>query len=121
MQVGPEICHVDRCPHGCTSETGCRGTVSLLNAARAVVERWDTPLWKDAPHTGNYIHSLRQSVALIDGRLAAPPSPPPAGPAAVPPQAPKFPTMLRKMWSGREVQAWIDQHWPAAATRKASE
>jgi hypothetical protein len=21
-----------------------------------------------------------------------------------------FPTMLRKMWSGREVQAWLDEH-----------
>jgi hypothetical protein len=27
--------------------------------------------------------------------------------------APRFPTMLRKMWSGGEVQAWIDRHWPA--------
>jgi hypothetical protein len=26
--------------------------------------------------------------------------------------APRFPTMLRKMWTGREVQAWIDEHWP---------
>lgn len=22
----------------------------------------------------------------------------------------KFPTMLRKMWSGGEVQAWLDEH-----------
>ncbi len=27
-------------------------------------------------------------------------------------EPPKFPTMLRKMWSGGEVQAWIDEHWP---------
>jgi hypothetical protein len=26
-------------------------------------------------------------------------------------QAPRFPTMLRKMWSGAEVQAWIDENW----------
>ena len=24
---------------------------------------------------------------------------------------PRFPTMLRKMWSGGEVQAWIDENW----------
>ncbi len=24
---------------------------------------------------------------------------------------PRFPTMLRKMWSGAEVQAWIDDEW----------
>lgn len=28
-------------------------------------------------------------------------------------EKPRFPTMLRKMWSGREVQAWIDANWPA--------
>lgn len=27
------------------------------------------------------------------------------------PGPPRFPVMLRKMWSGGEVQAWIDQHW----------
>ncbi len=26
-------------------------------------------------------------------------------------QPPRFPTMLRKMWSGGEVQAWIDENW----------
>lgn len=26
------------------------------------------------------------------------------------PQIPKFPTMLRKMWSGAEVQQWIDEN-----------
>lgn len=36
-------------------------------------------------------------------------------PAQPEPAAPRFPTMLRKMWSGGEVQAWIDEHWPAAA------
>ena len=24
---------------------------------------------------------------------------------------PRFPTMLRKMWSGSEVQKWIDENW----------
>lgn len=24
---------------------------------------------------------------------------------------PRFPTMLRRMWSGGEVQRWLDDHW----------
>lgn len=30
-----------------------------------------------------------------------------------PPQSkpPQFPTMLRKMWSGSEVQDWINENW----------
>ena len=32
---------------------------------------------------------------------------------------PRFPTMLRKMWSGGEVQDWINEHWqyPACSGR----
>jgi hypothetical protein len=30
----------------------------------------------------------------------------------VPPPPPVFPTMLRKMWSGDEVQKWINANWP---------
>lgn len=26
-------------------------------------------------------------------------------------QPPQFPVALRKMWSGAEVQAWIDENW----------
>lgn len=26
-------------------------------------------------------------------------------------EPPKFPTMLRKMWSGGEVQQWINENW----------
>jgi hypothetical protein len=29
---------------------------------------------------------------------------------AHPPKRVVFPTMLRKMWSGAEVQAWLDEH-----------
>lgn len=35
----------------------------LLSAAEAVVARWDTPLWKDAPATAEYIHGLRAAIA----------------------------------------------------------
>lgn len=34
-------------------------------------------------------------------------------------QPPRFPTMLRKMWSGGEVQQWLDENWPASATPAA--
>lgn len=33
-------------------------------------------------------------------------------------ERPRFPTMLRKMWSGGEVQAWIDAHWPVDVKEK---
>ena len=35
----------------------------LRKAAQALVDRWDTPLWKDAPHTGQYIDALRAALA----------------------------------------------------------
>jgi len=34
----------------------------LQSAAMAVVERWDSPLWKDSPHTGEFIARLRKAV-----------------------------------------------------------
>ena len=34
-------------------------TMTLREAAQAVVDRWDTPLWKDAPATAEYINRLR--------------------------------------------------------------
>jgi hypothetical protein len=36
----------------------------LRAAAQAVVDRWDTPLWKDASATANYINALRMALAL---------------------------------------------------------
>jgi hypothetical protein len=35
----------------------------LHKAAQALVDRWDTPLWKDAPHTGVFIDALRAALA----------------------------------------------------------
>lgn len=35
----------------------------LLSAAAAVVARWDTPLWKNVPHTAEYINRLRAAIA----------------------------------------------------------
>ena len=31
----------------------------LEELAKAVVDRWDTPSWKDVPHTAEYINALR--------------------------------------------------------------
>jgi chemotaxis regulatin CheY-phosphate phosphatase CheZ len=30
----------------------------LRKCAQALVDRWETPVWKDAPHTGKFIRSL---------------------------------------------------------------
>ena len=37
---------------------------ALIEAARAVVARWDTPAWKDAPNTGEVINRLRDALAV---------------------------------------------------------
>ena len=37
----------------------------LVAAAQAVVERWDSPLWKDVPHTATYINALRSALAKL--------------------------------------------------------
>lgn len=41
---------------------GHDGEDALLAAARAVVQRWDSPKWKDEPHTAEYIDSLRAAI-----------------------------------------------------------
>lgn len=41
---------------------------SLLTTGNAVVERWDSPLWKDLPHTGESIHALREAIAKAKGQ-----------------------------------------------------
>jgi hypothetical protein len=38
----------------------------IINAALALIERWDTPLWKDAAHTSELIHALRESIREYD-------------------------------------------------------
>lgn len=39
----------------------------LLEAAKAVVERWDSPNWKVAEHTATFIHRLRAAIAKAEG------------------------------------------------------
>ena len=48
----------------------------LRTAAQAVVDRWDTPLWKDVPATAEYIGRLR--AALAAGQATAAPAQPAA-------------------------------------------
>ena len=42
-------------------------TTPLQKAAQAVIARWDSPAWKDQPHTGVYIEELRKA---LDAELA---------------------------------------------------
>ena len=51
--------------------TTTSGAADLRTAAQAVVDRWDTPLWKDVPATAEYIGRLR--AALAAGQATAAP------------------------------------------------
>ena len=35
----------------------------LRKSAQALVDRWETPFWKDAPHTAKFIRSLDDALA----------------------------------------------------------
>ena len=37
----------------------------LIEKGDAVVKRWESPLWKDLPHTANYIDDLRNAISKI--------------------------------------------------------
>ena len=58
------------------------GAADLRTAAQAVVDRWDTPLWKDVPATAEYIGRLR--AALAAGQATAAQAVVPAGWKLVP-------------------------------------
>lgn len=47
----------------------------LQQAAQALVDRWDTPLWKDAEHTGKYIDALRAALSAPPGWQLVPVEP----------------------------------------------
>ena len=34
----------------------------LIEAAQALIDRWDSPTWKETEHTGAYIARLRRAV-----------------------------------------------------------
>lgn len=41
-------------------------TPTLIEAARAVVARWDSPDWSDAAHTRDYIDALRAAIEAAE-------------------------------------------------------
>jgi len=49
-------------PHRAVQLVESSNVDELRSAAQAVVDRWDTPLWKDVPHTGEYINRLRYAL-----------------------------------------------------------
>ena len=38
-------------------------SADVRTAAQALIDRWDTPNWKDAEHTGAFIQRLRETLA----------------------------------------------------------
>jgi len=52
--------------------------VTLRVAAQGVIDRWDSPLWKDAQATAKYIHRLRAALCPanvdVDARRPATPN-----------------------------------------------
>ena len=47
-------------------------TDELRAAAQALIDRWETPLWKDVPHTAECIHRLRAALTTPAGAAAMP-------------------------------------------------
>ena len=45
-----------------TLEVQAKRIAELEQAAQAVVDRWDTPSWKDVPATAEYINRLREAL-----------------------------------------------------------
>jgi len=43
-------------------------TNKVIEAARAVIARWDSPLWKDAPATAVFIGALREAVDSMEAQ-----------------------------------------------------
>lgn len=41
----------------------------VAQCADAVVRRWETPTWKDAPATAEYIYALRDALAELNGQI----------------------------------------------------
>lgn len=54
-------------PAGAHDEMQGNEVRRLAQAAQAVVDRWDTPLWKDVPATAEYIARLRAALSAQRG------------------------------------------------------
>jgi len=40
----------------------------FLVSAQALVDRWETPMWKDASHTAKYIDDLKKAINKATGK-----------------------------------------------------
>ena len=57
-----------------TSGEGNARLLAMLPAAEAVIERWDSPAWKDVTHTGEFIARLRGVVLAVKGNASGKPT-----------------------------------------------
>ena len=95
-----------------THTTPTSGAADLRTAAQAVVDRWDTPLWKDVPATAEYIGRLR--AALAAGQATAAQAVVPAGWKLVPVDATDdMLRAIRNQRSGGRVGAGDRADWAA--------
>lgn len=63
-----DVCHVGNGPAGPYNAPLIAAAPDLLEAAHAVVERWDSPHWKDAEPTADCINRLRAAIARATGQ-----------------------------------------------------
>lgn len=94
-----------------TANTPTSGAADLRTAAQAVVDRWDTPLWKDVPATAEYIGRLR--AALAAGQATA------AQQGAAYAEMPDLSDANGEIWSA--IIYWKHAKRGEDALRKASE
>ncbi|WP_349618430.1 hypothetical protein [Azotobacter salinestris] len=98
-------------------------TQSLVDDALNELENLADDLDRTYPGRGDGLRRaaklIRRQQAALD-KQAAPVATAPPSPAQQPIQL-RFPTMLRKMWSGGEVQAWLDERGPFYAAPPAPE
>ena len=93
------------------------GAADLRTAAQAVVDRWDTPLWKDVPATAEYIGRLR--AALAAGQATAAPAQPAAQRGVAYAALPDLSDANGEIW--RAIIYWGHAKRGEDALRKASE
>ena len=112
-------CHIAPPCSDCVNYSGLRYAIkqandSITSLRQAIAEleiqepvAWRAPNWSNLHGEYGY-RDFDDPVCGIDGK----PSPNNEPLYTHPPQRPRivFPTMLRKMWSGGEVQAWLDEN-----------
>ena len=96
--------------------TPTSGAADLRTAAQAVVDRWDTPLWKDVPATAEYIGRLR--AALAAGQATAAQVVVPAGWNIVPTEPTQamldaVVTSMDDFLLGKEAEKQYREDWAA--------